>query len=152
MPSSSLGLRDKTPYSYQENYKISWNGRRLRKIIPRFCLKVLSHVAALLQDTRLANAVAEACVERLAMDERRETVIEAIHRLLECSAAETDKAAARLFLSRMLEQVCYTITKTELLAEIAAWIEELKVISPELNCSLGRALAIAKLGASRPAL
>ena len=114
-------------------------------------IKLLSHVAALLQDTKLANAVAEACVERLAMDERRETVIEAIHRLLECSAAETDKAAVRLFLSRMLEQVCYTITKAELLAEIAAWIKELKLISPELNCALGRALAIAELGASHPA-
>jgi hypothetical protein len=114
-------------------------------------LKPLSHIAALLQDARLANAVAEACIERLAMDERRETVIEAIYRLLECSAAETDKAAARLFLSRKLEQVCYTITKPELLAEIAAWIEELKLISPELKCALGRALAIAKLGAAMPA-
>ncbi|MBI2753579.1 MAG: hypothetical protein HYX46_08730 [Betaproteobacteria bacterium] len=114
-------------------------------------IKLLSHIAALLQDTRLANAVAEACLERLAMNERPETVIETIYRLLECSAAETDEAAARLFLSRNLEQLCYTIAKAELLAEIAAWIEELKLISPELNCALGRALAIAKLGASRSA-
>jgi hypothetical protein len=110
-------------------------------------IKLLSHVAALLQDTGLANAVAEACIERLAIDQRRETVIEAIHRLLECSAADTDSAGARLFLSRKLEQICYTITKAELLAEAVAWIEELKLISPELKCALGRALAIAKLGA-----
>jgi hypothetical protein len=114
-------------------------------------IELLSHVAAVLQDTDLANAVSEACIERLAMDERRKTVIEAIYRLVECSAAETDSAAARLFLSRKLEQVCYTITKPELLAEIAAWIEELKLISPDLKHGLGRALAIAKLGASRPA-
>jgi hypothetical protein len=114
-------------------------------------IKLLSHIAAVLQDTKLANAVAEACVERLAIDERRETVIEAIYRLVECSAGETDKSAAHHFLSRKLEQVCYTITKSELLAEIAAWIEKLKVVSPELNSTLGRALAIAKLGASRSA-
>jgi hypothetical protein len=112
-------------------------------------IKVLSHVAALLQDTGLANAVAEACIERIAMDETHETVIEAIHRLIECSAAETENAVARLFLARKLEQVCYTITKPELLSETVAWIEELKLISPELKCVLGRALAIAKLGASR---
>jgi len=112
-------------------------------------IKLLSHVAALLQDTKLANAVAEACIERLAVDERPETVIEAIYRLLECSAAETDKIASSQFLSRMLEHVCYTITKPELLPGIAAMIEELKLVSPELKCALGRALAIARLGASR---
>jgi hypothetical protein len=114
-------------------------------------IKVLSHVAALLQDTGLANAVAEACIERLAIDQRRQTTIEAIHRLLECSAAETDKIAGRLFLSRKLEQLCYTITEPDLLAEIAACIQQLKLICPEMNCVLGRALAIAKLGASRSA-
>jgi hypothetical protein len=114
-------------------------------------IKLLSHVAALLQDTGLANAVAEACIERLAIDQQRQATIEAIYRLLECSAADTDRAAARLFLSRKLEQICYTITKPELLAEVVAWIEELKLISPELKCALGRALAIAKLGASRSA-
>jgi hypothetical protein len=114
-------------------------------------IKLLSHVAALLQDTKLANAVAEACIERLAIDEKRESVMEAIYCLLECSAAETDKAAARLFLSRKLEQVCYTIAKPELLAEIVGWIEELKVVSPELKSALGRSLGIAKLGASRAA-
>ena len=115
-------------------------------------IKVLSHVTALLQDTTLANAVAEACIERLAIDQRRETVMEAIYRLLECSAAETDQAAGCLFLSRKLEQICFTITKPELLAEIVAWIEQLKLISPELKCALGRALAIAKLGASGSAV
>jgi hypothetical protein len=112
---------------------------------------LLSHVAALLRDTNLGNAVAETCIERIAMDERRETVLEAVHRLIECSAAETENAAARLFLSRKLEQVCYTIRKPELLAEIVASTEQLKLISPELNCALGRALAIAKLGAFRSA-
>ena len=115
-------------------------------------IKVLSHVAALLQDTSLANAVAEACIERLAIDQGRQRTIEVIHHLLECSAAETDKVARRLFLSRKLEQICYTITKPELLAEIAGCIEELKLISPDLKFALGRALAIAKLGASRSAV
>jgi hypothetical protein len=115
-------------------------------------IELLSHVAALLRDTNLANAVAETCIERIAMDERRETVVDTVHRLIECSAAETENAAARLFLSRKLEQLCYTIKKPELLAEIVASIEQLKLISPELNCALGRALAIAKLGASRSAV
>jgi hypothetical protein len=112
---------------------------------------LLSHVAALLRDTNLANAVAETCIERIAMDDRRETVVEAVHRLIECSAAETENAAGRLFLSRKLEQVCYTIRKPELLAEIIASMEQLKLISRDLDCVLGRALAIAKLGASRSA-
>jgi hypothetical protein len=112
-------------------------------------IKLLSHVSALLQDAELANAVAEACVERLAIHQQRETVIEAIYRVVECSAAETDKTARHLFLARKLDQVCYMITNPELLAEIVAWIEQLKLICPELNCALGRALAIAKLGASR---
>lgn len=115
-------------------------------------IELLSHVAALLRDTNLANAVAETCIERIAIDERRETAVEAVHRLIECSAAETESAAARIFLSRKLEQLCYTIKKRELLTEIIASIEQLKLISPELNCGLGRALAIAKLGTSRSAV
>ena len=112
-------------------------------------IKLLCHISALLQDASLGNAAAEACIERLFIDQQREKVIEAIHRLLECSAAEPDKTATRLFLSRKLEQVCCAINHADLHAEIVAWIEKLKVINPELNCALGRALAIAKIGASR---
>ncbi|WP_155888549.1 hypothetical protein [Inquilinus limosus] len=110
-------------------------------------LTLLGHVAALLQDTTLANAVAEACIERLVIEERRETAIEAIYRFLECSAAEAERVAANSFLSRKLEQLCYTIKNPELLAEVATWIGELKLVSPELRFTVGRALAIAKLGA-----
>ncbi|MGK9235954.1 hypothetical protein KXS07_29570 [Inquilinus limosus] len=110
-------------------------------------LTLLGHVAALLQDTSLANAVAEAYIERLIIEERQETAIEAIYRFLECSAAEIDKAAANSFFSRKLEQLCHTIKNPELLAEVAAWIGELKLVNPELKFTVGRALAIAKLGA-----
>lgn len=111
-------------------------------------IKLLSHTAVLLQDVKLANAVAEVCIERLAVDQQRATVVEVLYRLLECAAAETDKVAWRLFLSRKLDQVGYMITNRELLAEVVTWIEKLKLINPELNCGLGRALSIAKLGAS----
>jgi hypothetical protein len=114
-------------------------------------LRLLAQVAALLEEPKLADAVAEACIERLAIREDRENIIETIHRLIECSAAEQDRELSRVSLARRLEQLGYIVRNGALLAEIADWIDELKIVNPTVKCSLGRALAIARLGATRSA-
>jgi hypothetical protein len=115
-------------------------------------LKLLAHIATMLQNVKLADAVAEACIERLALNEQRQTLVETIYRLVECAGADQNRDNATASLARRLEQVSYIVRNEELLAEIAELLQSLKLINTSLETKLGRAIAMAKLGRSPPLL
>jgi hypothetical protein len=113
-------------------------------------LRLIAHVAVMLNDVSLADAVAEASLERLSIKEDRQSVVEAVHRLIECSVADGDRDNnAKIVLARRLEQLGFLVRDRSLLTEVAAYIELLKTIDAGLLTGMGRALAMAKLGTSR---
>jgi hypothetical protein len=113
--------------------------------------KLIAHVAVLLNDVALADAVADACLERLALADDRQTVTETVHRLIECSAADNNRENAKAALARRLEQLSFVLRNTKLLSEVIEYIEILKTTDPSLQTRTGRAIATAKLGRTKAA-
>jgi hypothetical protein len=112
-------------------------------------LRLIAHVAVMLNDVPLADAVAEASLERLSIKGDRQSVVETVHRLIECSVADADRDNAKIMLARRLEKLGFLVRDRSLLTEVAAYIELLKTIDAGLLTRMGRALAMAKLGTSR---
>ena len=112
-------------------------------------LKLIAHLAVLEQDVRLADAVAEACIERLVFIDEREPTHETVYRLIECAAADQDRERATSTLVRRLEQVANIVRNGALLSELADLFEVLKIINSSMSQRLGRAIALAKLGAAK---
>jgi hypothetical protein len=112
-------------------------------------LRLIAHVAVMLNDVALADAVAEASLERLSLDEDRQSVVETVHRLIECSAADVDRENAKVTIARRLEQLAFLVRDGALLTEVVAYIELLKTTDAGSSTRMGRALAMANLGISR---
>jgi hypothetical protein len=112
-------------------------------------LKLTAHLAVLEQDVRLADAVAEACIERLVFVDERQQTHETVYRLIECAAADHDRERAMSTLARRLEQVANIVRDGTLLGELAESLEVLKLINSALSERLGRAIALARLGAAK---
>jgi hypothetical protein len=113
-------------------------------------LKLLSHIAVTTKDRRLADAVVETCMERLPIIDSRQSTLDAAYRFVECRAADPDGASATMALARRLEHFAFLVRKESLLLDVVSLFETIKTIDPTLECRLGRALAVAKLGASKP--
>jgi hypothetical protein len=126
----------------REPYK---DGREFRDS----ALKLIAHISVLEQDVRLADAVAQACIERLAFIDERQPTHETVYRLIECAAADQDRERAMSTLARRLEQVANIVRDGAFLGELADLFEVLKIINSSMSQRLGRAIALAKLGAAR---
>jgi hypothetical protein len=88
-------------------------------------------------------------IVRLAFIDERQPTHETIYRLIECAAADQDYNRVTATLARRLEQAASIIRNEALLGEIANLFEALKLINPAISQRLGRAIALAKLGASK---
>jgi hypothetical protein len=117
--------------------------------LTQHALQLLAHISVLEQEIRLADVVAEASIEQLAFTDERRSTHEAVYRLVECAAADQDHDRAMSTLARRLEQVANVVRNPALLGELADLFEDLKTINPSLSALLGRAIALAKLGASK---
>jgi hypothetical protein len=113
-------------------------------------VKLLSHIAVATKDRRLADSVIETLMERVPIMQSRSSTLEAAYRFVECRAADTHEGNAATSLARRLEQFAFLVPNESLLPEIANLLETIKMIDPALECRLGRAMAVAKLGASKP--
>jgi hypothetical protein len=82
-------------------------------------LTLTAHLAVLEQDVRLADAVAEACIERLVFVDERQQTLETVYRLIECAAADHDCERAMSTLARRLEQVANIVRDGTLLGELS---------------------------------
>jgi hypothetical protein len=111
-------------------------------------LNLLAHIAAVMQDVPLADTVAATCVERLAVTTKRQPALDLVYRVIECSAAETDRPRAASSLVQRLEQISLVMPSAPLLIDLGGLLETLKMIGSNLETRLGRAIATAKLAAS----
>jgi hypothetical protein len=109
---------------------------------------MVAHVAVVQQNVKLADAVAEASIEHLAIVNDRQAALEAIYRLIECAGADPDQPRGKGLLAKRLEQVAFIVKDRSLLVEIGEYLDTLKLIDPALEERLGRAMAMAKLGAN----
>lgn len=112
-------------------------------------LTLLSHVAALASDVKLADGVAEICIDSIASAGDRHEVVESIFRIIECSAADENYATAHETLLKRLEQAAYIVPAGPLVSDVLGLLEVLKTVNEPLRERLGRALALANLGVSR---
>ena len=112
-------------------------------------LKLLAQIAVMASNVKLADAVANACMERLPEAKQRPKLLELIFRLVECAAADPDRIGAKSTLASRIEQACYIFPGGPLSTDVIDLLELLKIIDPLMEQRLGRALALATLGASR---
>jgi hypothetical protein len=113
-------------------------------------VRLLSHIAVTTKDRKLADSIAETLMERVPIIQSRSSTLEAAYRFVECRAADTDGGNAATSLARRLEQFAFLVPNESLLPEVPNLLETIKMIDPTLECRLGRAMAVAKLGASKP--
>lgn len=107
-----------------------------------------ANIAVQLQDTELANAVADLCLEKTSNTKDRAAVYECVFRLLECSQADADTERSRKSLARWVESLAFRIPAGVGL-DLAEAIVALTRIEPELMRFLSRAAAAARLSAAR---
>ncbi len=117
--------------------------------IAQAALTLLAHVAALANDVNLADGVAEICLEQIATADDRRALVEAILRIVECSAADTDRSKSQATLLRRLEQAAFIVPAGPLVTSLQSVLEVLKSVNFPLRQRLGRALAMGALGNSR---
>jgi hypothetical protein len=70
-------------------------------------------------------------------------------RFVRCRGA-TGAANATTALARRPEEFAFLVPSESSLPEVVDLLETIKTIDPSLECRLGRAMAVAKLGASKP--
>ena len=112
-------------------------------------LALAAHTAALLQSKSLAAAVSETTV---ALVRRRSDIVgvgDAVCRLLEANAALTDRMEADASLGLHFEVLALAFASQSDLGHLRGFLLALQSIDPILAPRLGRALAVADLGANR---
>jgi hypothetical protein len=114
-------------------------------------LSILSHIAVLTENARLAESISEVCLERARRTEAKGTVFEIVCRLVECSAAIKERSEADRTLGHWLEILASIIPESEGAKALPFIIDLLKSIQPDLAPLLGRAKSIARLGSPRAA-
>jgi hypothetical protein len=112
---------------------------------------VLAHIAVLTKDAKLANGVAEVCLDRARAFKGSEPLFEIVARLVECAGVNANRAEAMQTLAQRLEILAYSIPSSELLSDLLSATQKLKSVQPDLAPFLGKALAITRLGLPRSA-
>lgn len=114
-------------------------------------LSLAAHLAVLNGDVPLANAVAETCLERLRTMTERVSVIDVAARLVECAAADADRARAKQVLVQRLDRMSFFLPTGAPAGELAAVLQVLQSLDRELAIQLGRAVQAARLAAAAAA-
>ncbi len=114
-------------------------------------LSVLAHIAILTESHRLAESIAEVCLERARRTESSRAIFDIVCQLVECAAVFGDRGQAARTLVRWLEILAYIVPPSGAADGLVSTIDMLKRVQPELAPSLGRAKAAARLASSRAA-
>jgi hypothetical protein len=108
-------------------------------------IQTLSFVAMQTQDEKLADAVAEFCVEKTRELTDDDGTAEIISRLLECASAIPDREKAMNDLALRLERIAY-LAPTAVSADHYDSLSHLQILADGLSEKLGKALAASRLG------
>jgi hypothetical protein len=109
------------------------------------------HVAAMTNDVKLADAIADTAVEAILREQEPGLVQQMFFRLLECAAANPDREAALTILARRLEFLALRLPVSEAIVELFNLLHVLRTVEPTIAPLLARAVAVAKLAALRAA-
>ncbi len=115
----------------------------------QIALALAAHIAAQYKDVEFADTVAEVCLQKVHLAKERQTITEAVCRLVECAAANPDRSAAWSILTQRLETLALILPEADMLAKLVELLESLKEVEPAMTSLLGRALAAARLGGYR---
>jgi hypothetical protein len=111
-------------------------------------LSLAAHVAVLRADAALGDAVAETYLQRLRSMTGELPVADAVLRLVECAAADSDGVRARDTLAKRLERLSFALPTGAPSEELVATLQVLQRLDTELASLLGRAMHAARLAAS----
>jgi hypothetical protein len=111
----------------------------------QMALVTAAQIAVQGQDTTLADAVANVCLEKAKAIGDARAAVETMFRLVECSATDPDRAGARSTLIRRLENLVLLLERS-VLPDVLDGIEVLQSFDADLAMGLGRARAWARLG------
>jgi hypothetical protein len=112
-------------------------------------LGMCAHLACLLQDTALADALLQCCLAKTRTITHPQTVHEALFCVVEAANAHPDRAAGQTFLVQGCEALARILPANQLLLELASLLESLLAVEPSLAPLLGRAINTASVAAPR---
>lgn len=110
-------------------------------------LSLAAHLAVLSADVSLADAVADTYLERVRMLTGELPVLDAVFRLVECAAADSDRMRARDVLAKRLERMSFSLPTGASSVELVAALQVIQSLDGELSALLGRAVQAARLAA-----
>lgn len=117
-------------------------------VLVQAALELAAFIAARNLDTELADAVANAAIERIVAGEDIDNVLPTAAIILECSAAFADRNEATSLLAKRLENLAY-VAPPEMQPEVLDILSILRSIDEDLSARLGRAIATSRLGMPR---
>lgn len=116
-----------------------WSARETQSTV-----QMLSHLAVLFEDEILADLVAQFAMEKLRELSERESTLEIVCRLVECSSAYSDRQKGLEMLGKRLETVSFLVDP-EVAFDLHDTLSQLQLLTPFSSLGLGRALAAARL-------
>ena len=117
---------------------------RLNEDGTHFALQLMSYIAVLAQDERLADAVAEFSIEKVRELGDDESTLELVLRVVECASAYADRQKAMRTTSKRLEAVAF-MAKPSVSNDLHDSLRQLQLLESTLGENLGRAIAAANL-------
>jgi len=114
----------------------------------QIAITIAAYVAVQINDTELADLAADVCLEKTAAASDFRSVMDGMCRLIQFASADADANRGNRALARRLENLAFSIRSAELLTAFADTLEVIKRAAPYLSLLLGRASAVARLGAS----
>jgi hypothetical protein len=112
----------------------------------QYAIQVLSFVAVLSRDTKLADLIADYCVGKVRDNQDDDATLEIVARLIECASADTNRAQASQSLARRLEGVAF-LAPAKALPDLCDTLLRLQALDAGLAPQLSRALSASRLGA-----
>jgi hypothetical protein len=117
--------------------------------VTQAAVTLAAHVAVLSGDVALGDAVADTCLKKSRTITHLSSVADIVCRLVECAAADTDRAKARETLAGRLENLAFTLPMGSLAGELVEELESLQRVDFRLAPLLGRAVHTARLASPR---
>jgi hypothetical protein len=112
-------------------------------------LGICVHLACLVQDAALADAVVRTCLNKARTIVQPQTVHETVFCVVEASNANADRIAGQSLLVQGCEALARILPADQLLLELASLLASLVIVDPSLAPPLGRAINTASVAAPR---
>jgi hypothetical protein len=110
-------------------------------------ITLASHIAVATRDVQLADLISNVCAEDARDFTDPQALTEMFFRLVECSGANIDRAAADVALTQRLTQVAFSVPGPAIATQLLELLDKFGRVAPELHGLLARALHVARIAA-----